>query len=106
MKYYRHDPMKAWSNSMQLTALLAEAQVVIAMRVMGMAGLWSTSSQENQRMVSEKVYALSRAARDATAVALTGAGPEAAMAAAIKPLRQKTRSNARRLTKRGPKKIG
>lgn len=105
MKNYRNDPIRAWANGVQLAALLVEAQAVIAMRVMGMAGVWSTGPNENHRMVSEKVYALSKATRDAAAVALTGAGPEATMAAAIKPLRQKTRANTRRLVKRGTRRI-
>lgn len=105
MRLHKSDPIKTWANGVQLAALLAEAQGVIAMRMLGLAGFWSMSSQENQRMVSEKIYALSQAARDATTVTLTGAGPEAALAAAIKPLRRRTRANVRRLAKRGPRKV-
>ena len=73
-------------------------------RMAGMAGLWPVTPYENTRMVSEKAYAITKAMGNVAQASLRGAAPEAVMAAAIKPVRQKTRSNARRLTKRGLKK--
>jgi hypothetical protein len=92
-----------WSNALQLGMVMAEAQAVIAMRVMGMSGIWSVTPYENHRMVSEKVYAMTKAATDASGASLRGASPAAVMAASIKPVRRKTRANSRRLAKRGPK---
>ncbi|MEJ6399139.1 antifreeze protein [Yoonia sp. 208BN28-4] len=98
------NPMAVWANTMQATMLVVEAQSVITMRMLGMAGIWSVTPAEDGRMLSEKVYALTRAATDSTRAAMNGAAPEAVVAAAIKPIRQKTRANARRLGKRGLKK--
>lgn len=41
--------------------IMVEAQSVVALRMFGMAGLWSVTPQENQRMVQEKVQAMSKA---------------------------------------------
>ena len=103
MNIYMTNPLKIWANSVELTTLLSEAQAVIAMRVIGLAGFWSVTPYENKRMVSEKAYALTKSASEATRASLRGAPPDAVIAAAIKPIRQKTRANARRLSKRGPK---
>ncbi len=97
-------PMAYWANATQIGLVMAEAQAVIAMRMMGMAGLWSVTPAEDARMVSEKVHALTKAATDSTLVAMAGGSPEKIATAAIKPIRQKTRANVRRLGKRGPKK--
>ncbi len=82
--------------------MLAEAQSVIAMRVMGWSGLWSVTSTENDRMLSEKTEAMTRSIQNATLAAMTGKRPDEIVNAAVKPLRQKTRANAKRLGKRGP----
>lgn len=100
----RFDPFSYLTNSVQITYMMAEAQSVVAMRVLGMAGVWSVTPAEDARMVSEKVDAMTRASTDATHALLRGAGPDAITAAAIKPLRQKTRANAKRLAKRGLKR--
>ncbi|MCA1775042.1 MAG: antifreeze protein [Paracoccaceae bacterium] len=97
-------PMAYWANAYQIGLVMAEAQAVITMRLMGMAGHWSVTPAEDARMVSEKVHAMTKAATDSALVAMRGGSPETIAAAAIKPIRQKTRANARRLGKRGPKK--
>ena len=94
-------PFGYWANALELSYVMAEAQVVIAMRLLGMAGVWSVTPSEDARMVSEKVHALTKAATDAGRVALQGGTPDQITAAAIKPIRQTTRANARRLGKRG-----
>lgn len=96
-------PIDLWTNTLQAGFILAEANAVITMRVMGMAGLWSVAPSENGRMISEKVYATTKAMTDSTKAAMTGARPDQITAAAMKPIRQKTRTNAKRLAKRGPK---
>ena len=49
--------------------LLAESQMVVAMRLAGMAGLWPVETDEPQRMMSEKAPALMGAAHDAQSAA-------------------------------------
>ena len=87
--------------NVEVGMMMAEAQAVIAMRVMGWNGLWSVTKAENGLMVSEKAEAMARSAIDATTAAMTGQRPDQIMSAAVKPLRQKTRANATRLGKRG-----
>ncbi len=86
--------------------LMAETQHIVAMRMMGMAGLWSVTPSENDRMVSEKGPAFAASAAAGTAAMIAGKRPDQIAAAAMKPLRAKTRANAARLGKRGPKLPG
>ena len=90
-------------NAMDIGLMMIEAQSVIAMRLMGMAGLWSVSPQENHRMVAEKLEAMFRATSDAGMTTLRGGSPDEIAAAAIAPLRRATSANSKRLRKRGPK---
>jgi len=59
-------PVAYWANAYQIGLVIAEAQAVVAMRMMGMAGVWSVTPAEDARMMSEKVQALTRAASDST----------------------------------------
>ena len=99
----KNDPIRFWGNAVQLGMMVAEANAVIAMRTMGMAGIWSVTPQENRRMLTEKVTALTKAGSDAAVAAASGAGPDVVIAAAIKPVRRATSANAKRLGKRGLK---
>lgn len=83
--------------------LMAETQAVIAMRLLGMAGMWSVTSSEDTRMVDEKAPAMAKSMMAASVAAMTGKRPDQIAQAAIRPLRAKTRANSRRLAKRGPK---
>ncbi|MEO0383411.1 MAG: antifreeze protein [Pseudomonadota bacterium] len=80
-----------------------EAQSVIAMRAMGAAGFWNSSTSENQLMVREKQVAFAKGTANATRALMRGESPAAIMLEAVKPMKDKTGSNARRLTKRGPR---
>ncbi|WP_299560741.1 antifreeze protein [uncultured Sulfitobacter sp.] len=102
----KFDPFSYWSNALEMTYMMSEAQAVISMRLMGMAGIWSVTPAEDSRMVSEKTQAMNRAGAEAARVMIAGGTPDRVMAAAIKPIRQKTRANAKRLGKRGLKKKG
>ena len=95
-------PLELFKTQMEVGMMLADAQSVIAMRMMGWGGLWSVTSDENDRMVSEKTEAITKSMQSATLAAMTGKRPDEIMNAAVKPLRQKTRANAKRLGKRGP----
>jgi hypothetical protein len=98
-------PMGYWVNAMQMGWVMAEAQGVIVMRAMGAMGVWSVPKTENSRMVNEKVFAFLKGGTDASLAALAGKRPDVVAALAIKPIRQKTRANHRRLTKRGLKRV-
>jgi len=98
-------PLDYWANAMQLTHVMTEAHSVIGMRVLGAMGMWSVPKTENSRMLNEKVAAFVKAGTDASAAVLSGQSPEVVTAAAIKPIRQATRANHKRLKKRGMKKV-
>ncbi|SFA98495.1 hypothetical protein SAMN05421688_2107 [Poseidonocella pacifica] len=97
------DPLAMWSAGLQVGFLLAESQAVIAMRLWGMAGLWSVSPGENNRMVDEKLRAAQNAGAATFKAIASGQSPDRIASAAIRPFRKATRANHRRLTKRGPK---
>lgn len=73
------------------------------MRLMGMAGIWSVTPQENQRMLTEKIGAMVKSATDAGRVTMNGGSADEITAAAIAPVRRVTRANSKRLGKRGLK---
>lgn len=98
------NPAKLMGSAIEVGMMMAEAQSVIAMRMLGMWGIWSVTPAEDGRMISEKVYAMTKANTDATRVAMNGGSLDEIAAAAIKPIRNKTRANAKRLGKRGLKK--
>jgi hypothetical protein len=82
--------------------MLAEAQMVIGMRLMGMAGMWRVAPSENARMVSEKLAAAQEASRAATRAAMQGKSAAIIADHALKPIRRRTSANAKRLARRGP----
>ncbi|SEN56946.1 hypothetical protein SAMN05216227_101754 [Pseudorhodobacter antarcticus] len=91
------------TNALQLSMMMIEAQSVIAMRMMGMAGLWKVSPTENDRMVTEKMDAMVESAAAVGRVTLQGGSADEITAAAIAPMRNATRLNKRRLKKSGMK---
>ena len=95
------NPAAWWSAATDIGMVMIESQAVIAMRLMGMAGVWSVTPSEDSRMVTEKVHALTEAATQSTRVALSGGAPHKVAEAAIRPIRRATRANLRRLGKRG-----
>lgn len=84
--------------------MLAEAQMVIGMRLLGMAGMWRVLPSENARMSSEKVTALGQSAVAASTAMLAGKSPVLIAEAALKPVARATKSNVKRLARRGPGK--
>ena len=97
----RATPADMIRTSAELAFLAWEAQAVMAMRLAGMAGMWSVLPSENARMIGEKAPAFAVAAMDAGAAMARGAHPIEVARAWAKPLRRRTRSNARRLSRRG-----
>ena len=94
MKSY---PTAMWTSAFDAWRMLAEAQCVITLRVMGMAGLWTLAENETTRMVTEKQQAWAQSALDSAAAVMRGQPPERVLAAAVRPLGRKTSANARRL---------
>ena len=94
-------PLELAATATELWMMMAEAQAVIAMRMMGLAGVWSVLPSENMRMVSEKGPAFAAAAQASNAALAAGLRPDEVLAAWVKPLRKHTRANAARLSRRG-----
>ena len=84
---------------MATARIMVEAQTVIGLRLMGMAGVLPSASNENARMVTEKQAAFARAGLDASRAMAMGAGPVGAWSAALRPIGRTTRANSRRLSK-------
>lgn len=94
-------PHELLRTGFQFSLLMAETQAVMAYRIMGMAGMWPVTSGENRRMIQEKGPAFAEAMAASAMAAAKGQRPDQVVAAAIRPLRRKTRSNSRRLSRRG-----
>ncbi|WP_238369917.1 antifreeze protein [Heliomarina baculiformis] len=92
------DMIGQWMN---MNMLWIETMSVMSMRMLGMAGMWSVTPSENKRMVSEKPLAFMGSIAAAQRAALAGKRPDQIVDVAVTRLRRKTRSNSRRLAKRG-----
>ena len=90
----------AWTG-VRVATLMVEAQVVITYRIMGMAGIWAVSETEKRRMVTEKAPAFLESGFAATFAMMRAQSPVDVIDAALDPLTRKTRSNRKRLAKRG-----
>jgi hypothetical protein len=82
---------------MKTAQMLVEAQTVIALRLMGAAGVLPAAKGENLRMVTEKQEAFATAWMDAATAVMTGKGSQAVYASALAPIGMATRANSRRL---------
>lgn len=91
--------VRLWTTT---SAMMLEAQAVIAMRMWGMAGVWTVSPTENTRMVTEKLKAAQTGMANASVAAIRGGDAATVMSKAIQPVRRATRSNVRRLQKGNP----
>lgn len=93
----RSSPLAIWKSGFDAWTMLAEAQTVVALRMMGMAGFWTLADGETARMVTEKQQAFAQSAFDGAAAAMRGQAPEHVLDAFVRPLGRKTSANARRL---------
>ncbi len=89
-----------WITGMRTAQMLAEAQLVVSIRMAGMMGLTPLPKGEGQRMIAEKTRAFTKAGIAAGTAAVMGQGPEAVARAALAPVARQTKANAKRLTKR------
>lgn len=78
--------------------MMAEAQTVVAIRVLGLWGLLPAAPGESRAMLAEKGPAFAQSAIAAGRAAAMGRGPVAVAEAALKPIGRQTRANVRRLT--------
>lgn len=95
-------PVETFALGLEMLHLAGETQSVMVMRLLGMSGLWNVQDTESTRMVAEKPAAFARSAEAAIKAAMDGQRPDQVMAAAVEPLRNKTRANVARLSRRGP----
>lgn len=92
-------PADALRISIRTAMMLQEAQIVIGMRMLGMAGLWAVPASENRRMVTEKISAMRDSGISASRAAISGQGAGKVADAALSPIAKRTRSNVTRLTR-------
>ena len=93
-------PLDYWLLGLRSAQVMADAQMVIGFRLLGLAGHWPVSPSESMRMVQEKGPAFMKSVGAATAAAMKGKRPDQIAEAALRPIGVKTRANARRLAKR------
>jgi hypothetical protein len=98
-------PLDCWRLGLTLAALGAEAQMVIALRMMGLWGVWALPPGEQVRMVSEKQAAIGEASIGMANALLRGASAAAVVGAGASPVRRRVRSNARRLARALPGRL-
>lgn len=88
-----------WRLQLATARMMAEAQTVIGMRLLGMAGVLPAADNETVRMVTEKQAAFADAGVAAVGTLMRGGTPIRAMEAALQPIGRTTRANSRRLTR-------
>ncbi len=94
------DPFGLIGPALEAAEILAESQVVIGLRLAGMAGFWPMGQAETKRMVTEKMQASLDSGHAALRAGMSGASPAQVAMAAMAPVRSKTRSNAKRLQRK------
>lgn len=79
--------------------MLMQAQTVIALRMMGMAGLTRRAPGEDMRMITEKMQAAQASMAAAMVAGLRGGDATRIAQAALRPVGRATSANVRRLTR-------
>lgn len=79
--------------------LMIDTQMVMTLRVLGIAGAIRSAPDENERMIAEKGPAFTEAMTALTTAALSGSRPDQIIAAGMKPLQRKVSSNKARLSR-------
>lgn len=86
-----------------LAQMMVEANLVIALRMSGMAGASKMAPQEKSRMLAEKVAAAQASGWAMARATMAGATPAEVAMAGLMPVRRRTRANAKRLTRAAAK---
>jgi len=94
----RFNPFDTVYPALTMGRILAEAQTVIALRLLGMAGALPSARDEPFRMVMEKIEAAQEAGLAVARAQARGDGTAAIVMAGLRPVRRRTKSNVRRLT--------
>ena len=97
------DPAGALQLGLRSSAVLAEAQSIIAFRTLGMFGFWYLPKRETTRMVTEKIAALQEAQLAMFKTAVGGGTALEVTSAALRPVERRTHANLRRLSRSKPK---
>lgn len=95
------NPFDLWRLNRSLAEMGLEAGAIVAMRTLGMMGLWGVGRTEVFDMIAEKPPAFAEAWMEGLAAAMAGKGPDLVLAATLAPIGRKTRSNHRRLARQG-----
>lgn len=90
-------PMDFFAPALEASFIMTEAQMVIGIRLAGMAGLWPMAEKETDQMLSEKLSAGMDSAHAALRSGMAGGNISEVAMAAMKPVRATTRANAERL---------
>ncbi|WP_370207695.1 hypothetical protein [Pararhodobacter marinus] len=88
--------------TLQTGLMLAQAQQVVAMRLLGAMGVWRLRPGEYTRMLVEKIDAAGDAQRGVAKALGQSKSPIVVARAALDPYARRTGQNARTLTWRGP----
>jgi geranylgeranyl pyrophosphate synthase len=92
--------MNPWTYSLALARLAIEAQHVVALRMMRLAGGGALAHREARRMITEKSAALVAAQLAAAAALAGGRGPRIAAVRALRPYKRAVSRNRQRLSRR------
>jgi hypothetical protein len=91
-------PFDLFRPAMSMGWMLAEAQTVIALRMLGMAGALPSARDEPLRMMTEKIAAAQEAGLAVARAQARGADGAAIVMAGLRPVRRRTKANVKRLT--------
>ena len=92
-------PVNVMRSTFAFWTMVAEANTVVTLRVLGLAGVLPADRAENGRMIAEKGPAFTAAMTAGGRAAMKGQTPDRIALAMIRPLGRKTRANVRRLSK-------
>ncbi len=90
-------PMDFIAPALEASHIMAESQMVIGLRLAGMAGLWPMAKAETDQMLAEKLSAGMDSAHAALRSGMAGGNISEVAMAAMQPVRATTRANAKRL---------
>ena len=90
-------PFLLWQ---QMTHMVWESQMVIALRTAGMMGILRQDAEEPQRIVIEKANGSTESMHAALRAAGRGERADKVMAAALRPYRRRTKANVKRLSRK------
>lgn len=92
-------PYDLFKLQLNMATLMMDTQTVMALRVMAMSGVIPAHRGENNRMVSEKGPAMTKAFAAATKAMMAGASPDKVLSAAMVPVSKRVSANRKRLSK-------